>query len=168
MPQSPLFARIGELQENLELLYEQRNALEKGALLTPDDEKATQNLQKLRTKVRPKIREYEEELFTLLQQESPGLIFGEADAQATIEVISQEVRQLQQQPDLAEEMLALLQRIEAKLNEPGVTADAKLKGTLSIFPPFIGLSYEGQLDTENFCRKYFPTFTRLLKGAKKS
>ncbi|MEB3180856.1 MAG: hypothetical protein VKL59_17770 [Nostocaceae cyanobacterium] len=58
-------------------------------------------------------------------------------------------------------------QIEDKLNEPGVTADAKLKGTLSIFPPFIGLSYEAQLDTENFCRKYFPTFTRLIKGAKK-
>ncbi len=167
MSQSVLSARIVELQENLELLYEQRNALEKGALLTPDDEKATQNLQKLRTKIRPKIRDYEQELFTLLQQESQALTFVEADAQATIDVIAQEVTQLQRQPDLDGEMLALLQRIEAKINEPGVTADAKLKGTLSIFPPFIGLSYEGQLDTENFCRKYFPTFTRLIKGAKK-
>ncbi len=31
--------RIREIQETLELLYEQRNALEKGALLTPDDGK---------------------------------------------------------------------------------------------------------------------------------
>jgi hypothetical protein len=160
-------ARIHETQENLELLYEQRNALEKGALLTPDDEKATQNEQKLRTKIRPKIREFEEELFALLAQESRNLTFGEVDAQATIDVIAQEVERVKLQPDLSAQVLVVLERIEAKLNEPGVTADAKLKGTLSVFPPFIGLAYEGQIDTENFCRKYFPTFTRLIKGAKK-
>lgn len=160
--------RLRELQDNLKLLYEQRDALEKGALMTPDDEKATQNQQKLRLKIRPKIREYEEEMFSLLQQESPNVIFVEADAQAVIDVLSQEIVRVQRQPDgYTAEILELLQRIEAKLNEPGVTADAKLKATLSMFPPFIGLSYEAQLDTENFCRKYFPTFTRLVQGAKK-
>jgi hypothetical protein len=159
--------RIREIQENLELLYEQRNALEKGALLTPDDEKAVQNEQKLRTKTRPRIRAEEEELFALLAQAGGALTFGEADAQATIDVIAQEVERVRLQPDLSAQVLVVLERIEAKLNEPGVTADAKLKGTLSIFPPFIGLAYEGQIDTENFCRKYFPTFTRLIKGAKK-
>ncbi|MGL5059476.1 MAG: hypothetical protein ACRC62_05790 [Microcoleus sp.] len=160
--------RLRELQDNLKLLYEQRDALEKGALMTPDDEKATQNQQKLRLKIRPKIREYEEEMFSLLQQESPNVIFVEADAQAVIDVLSQEIVRVQRQPDgYTAEILELLQRIEAKLNEPGVTADAKLKATLSMFPPFIGLSYEAQLDTENFCRKYFPTFTRLIQGAKK-
>jgi hypothetical protein len=160
-------SRIYEIQENLELLYEQRNALEKGALTTPDDEKVTQNQQKIRTKIRPKIREFEEELFALLQQESSGWTFVEADAQATINVIAQEVSRVRLQSDTSEQMLEVLQRIEAKLNEPGPTADAKLKATLSTIPPFIGLSYEAQLDTENFCRKYFPTFTRLIKGAKK-
>jgi hypothetical protein len=159
--------RIREIQETLDLLYEQRNALEKGALLTPDDEKAIQNEQKLRTKIRPKIRAGEEELFALLQQGSRDLTFGVEDAQATIDVIAQEVERVRLQPDLSEQVLVVLERIEAKLNEPGVTADAKLKGTLSVFPPFIGLAYERQIDTENFCRKYFPTFTRLIKGAKK-
>ncbi len=159
--------RIREIQENLELLYERRNKLEKGALTTPDDDKATQNEQRIRTEIRPKIRVYEEELFGLLQQESRELTFGEVEAQATIDVIAQEVERVRLQPDLSEQVLVVLGRIEAKLNEPGVTADAKLKGTLSVFPPFIGLAYEGQIDTENFCRKYFPTFTRLIKGAKK-
>lgn len=159
--------RIREIQEQLSLLYEQRNALEKGALTTPDDEKATQNQQKIRIKIRPAIQGYEEELFALLQQESSGLTFVEADAQATIDVIAQEVERVQRQPDqYTAEILTLLGQIQKKLNQPGATADAKLKGTLSIFPPFVGLSYEGQLDTENFCRKYFPTFTRLIKGAK--
>ncbi|NJR68510.1 MAG: hypothetical protein HC771_07435 [Synechococcales cyanobacterium CRU_2_2] len=136
-------------------------------MLTPDDEKVIQNEQKLRTKIRPRIRECEEELFALLAQEGGALTFGETEAQATIEVIAQEVERVRLQPDLSERVLGVLGRIEAKLNEPGVTADAKLKGTLSVFPPFIGLAYEGQIDTENFCRKYFPTFTRLIQGAKK-
>ncbi|MBD2327323.1 hypothetical protein [Alkalinema sp. FACHB-956] len=159
--------RIQQIEKNLKLLYAQLGAAEEGAIMAQSTVAKTKYEQEIETDLKPKIRQFEQELFTLLQQESAGLIFGEAEAQATIEVIAQEVKQLQGQPDLDEEMLGLLRRIEAKLNEPGVTADAKLKGTLSIFPPFIGLSYEAQLDTENFCRKYFPTFTRLLKGAKK-
>jgi hypothetical protein len=159
--------RVYEIQESLELLYEQRDALEKGVLMTSDDEKAIQNQQKIRIKIRPKIREFEEELFALLQQEIPGLTFVEADAQAEIDVIVKEVSRWRLQWDLSERMLEALQRIETKLDEPGPTADAKLKATLSTIPPFIGLSYEAQLDTEKFCRKYFPAFTRLIKGAKK-
>jgi hypothetical protein len=159
--------RICEVQESLELLYQQRNALERGSLITPDDEKVIQNEQKLRTKIRPKIRQFEEELFALLAQDGGELTFGEAGAQVTIDAIAQEVERVRLQPDLSAQVLMVLERIEAKLNEPGVTADAKLKGTLSVFPPFIGLAYEGQIDTENFCRNYFPTFTRLIKGAKK-
>ncbi|MCP2727675.1 hypothetical protein [Limnofasciculus baicalensis] len=160
--------RISQLQHNLEILYERRNALEQGRLLTPDDDKAIQNQQTIQIKIRPQIREYEEELFLRLQQESASVTFVEADAQVIVDALSQEIVRVQLQPDkYTEEMVELLKSIEAKLNQPGATADAKLKGTLSIFPPFIGLSYEASLDTENFCRQHFPTFTRLIKGAKK-
>ena len=159
--------RIQQIEKNLKLLYAQLGAAEEGAIKSQSVVLKLKYEQEIEDDLKPQTRKFEQELFTLLQQESQGLIFVETDAQATIDVIAQEVTQLQRQPDLDGEMLVLLQRIEAKINEPGVTADAKLKGTLSIFPPFIGLSYEGQLDTENFCRKYFPTFTRLIKGAKK-
>lgn len=158
--------RIQQVEKNLKLLYAQLGAAEEGAIKAQSTVSKLKYEQEIDDDLKPQIRKFEEELFTLFQQESQALTFVEADAQATIDVIAQEVKQLQRQPNLDGEMLALLERIEAKLNE-GVTADAKLKGTLSIFPPFIGLSYEGQLDTENFCRKYFPTFTRLIKGAKK-
>ena len=158
--------RLAQLERNLTRLYTLLGAAEDGAIgaiSKVDEVKYEMEADELK----PKIRKVEEELFTLLQQESSGLTFVETDAQATIDVITQEVSRVRRQPDLSEQVLAVLQRIEDKLNEPGVTADAKLKGMLSIFPPFIGLAYEGQIDTENFCRKYFPTFTRLLKGAKK-
>jgi hypothetical protein len=38
---------------------------------------------------------------------------------------------------------------------------------ISLLPLGIGLSIEGELDTESFLRKHFPTFTRLVKGVKK-
>ena len=158
--------RLSQLEKNLNRLYALLGAAEDGTI------GAISKVDKLKYEMeadefKPQIRKVEEELFSLLQQESGDLTFGEMEAQATIDVIAQEVTRVKLQPNLSAQVLTVLERIEVKLNEPGVTADAKLKGTLSIFPPFIGLAYEGQIDTENFCRKYFPTFTRLLKGAKK-
>ena len=158
--------RFAQLEKNLTSLYALLGAAEDGAIREISKVNGLKYEMEA-DELKPKIRKVEEELFALLQQESRGLTFVEADAQATIDVIVQEVSRVRRQPDLSEQVLAVLQRVEDKLNEPGVTADAKLKGTLSVFPPFIGLAYEGQIDTENFCRKYFPTFTRLMKGAKK-
>ena len=158
--------RFAQLEKNLTSLYALLGAAEDGAIEEVNKVNGLKYEMEA-DKLKPKIRKVEEELFALLQQESRGLTFVETDAQATIDVIAQEVSRVRRQPDLSEQVLAVLQRVEDKLNEPGVTADAKLKGTLSVFPPFIGLAYEGQIDTENFCRKYFPTFTRLMKGAKK-
>ena len=159
--------RLPQLEKNLTRLYALLGAAEDGAI------GAISKVDKTKYEfevddLKPQIQKVEEDLFALLQQESSGLTFRDIDAQATIDVIEQEVTRVKLQPNLSEHVLTVLERIEVKLNEPGVTADAKLKGTLSIFPPFIGLAYEGQIDTENFCRKYFPTFTRLLKSAKKS
>jgi hypothetical protein len=159
--------RLPQLEKNLSRLYAQLGGAEDGVIGAISRVDKVKYHQEIDDEIRPQIRKFEEELFALLQQESRDLTFGEVDAQKTIDVIAQEVERVRLQPDLSAQVLVVLERIEAKLNEPGVTADAKLKGTLSVFPPFIGLAYEGQIDTENFCRKYFPTFTRLIKGAKK-
>ena len=159
--------RLSQLEKNLTRLYALLGEAENAAIGEVNKVNGLKYEMEAEDELKPKIRKVEEELFALLQQESRGLTFVETDAQATIDVIAQEVSRVRRQPDLSEQVLAVLQRVEDKLNEPGVTADAKLKGTLSVFPPFIGLAYEGQIDTENFCRKYFPTFTRLMKGAKK-
>jgi hypothetical protein len=164
--------RLSELEQNLKSLYEQRYALEQGALMTPDDEKRIQNEQKIRHKIRPKIREYEQEYLQELKQRSVALAFGEEDAQAVIDVVAQEVakveRKLNTYPDEhRDQVIVLLQEIKTKLEAPQPTAAAKLKGVLSSIPPFIGISYEAEIDTENFLRKYFPKFTQLVKSAKK-
>lgn len=160
--------RLSKLQKNLDAQYKLLGAAEDGINQAQSKVAAAKYEMEIDEDIRPRIHKYEEEYFALLQQESPSMTFVEADAQAVVDVLNQEIVRVQRQPDnYTADILELLKRMEAKLNEPGVTADAKLKGTLSMFPPFIGLSYEAQLDTENFCRKYFPTFTRLIKGAKK-
>jgi hypothetical protein len=159
--------RFSQLEKNLNRLYTQLGAAEDGVVGAISKVDKVKYQQEIDDDIRPQIRKFEEELFALLLQESREVTFGEVDAQATIDVIAQEVAQVKQQPELSQQVLEVLGRIEEKLNEPGVTADAKLKATLSTIPPFINLAYEGQIDTENFCRKYFPTFTRLIKGAKK-
>ncbi|HAJ62671.1 MAG TPA: hypothetical protein DCP31_28380 [Cyanobacteria bacterium UBA8543] len=164
--------RLSELEKHLKLLYEQRNALEEGALMTPDDEKRMQNEQKIRDKIRPKIREYEQEYLQELKQRAVGLTFREEDAQTVIDVVAQEVERVERKVDTypdeyQDRVIQLLQEIKTKLEAPQPTAAAKLKGVLSPIPPFIGISYEAEIDTENFLRQHFPTFTRLVKGAKK-
>lgn len=164
--------RLSELENLLKSLYEQRYGLEEGALTTPDDEKRIQNFQKIRDKIRPQIREYEQEYLQELKQRAVGLTFEEADAQAVIDLVAQEVTRVERKVDTypdeyRERVIQLLQEIKTKLEAPEPTAAAKLKAVLSPIPPFIGISYEAELDTENFLRKYFPTFTRLVKGAKK-
>ncbi|MDY6941131.1 MAG: hypothetical protein SWY16_26165 [Cyanobacteriota bacterium] len=160
--------RLPQIEKNLKMLYEQLAATEEEALMTQNPRGRMQCQQQIREQIEPKIRKYETEYFQVLQQQSQEWEFADEDAQAAIDVLAQEVERVNHQPDsYPQEMMEILQRIEAKLNEPGTTASGKLKGTLSLLPPFIGLFYEGELDTENFCRKYFPTFTRLVKSAKK-
>lgn len=164
--------RLSELENLLNSLYEQRYELEKGALQTPDDQKRTQNRQKIRDEIRPQIREYEQEYLQKLKQKAVGLTFREEDASEVIEVVAQEVARVERQVDTypdqyRSQVIQLLQEIKTKLEAPAPTASAKLKGVLSPIPPFIGISYEAEIDTENFLRQHFPTFRRLVKGAKK-
>jgi hypothetical protein len=55
------------------------------------------------------------------------------------------------------------------VSKPGTDAAAKLKGALSLLPPFVSLSYEAELDTEKFLQEHFPTFIKWSEAlAKKS
>ncbi|MGD2179710.1 hypothetical protein [Lusitaniella coriacea] len=158
--------RAIQIEKNLNLLYEQLAAVEEEAALTQNPRGRMQCKQQIREQIKPEIQKYELEYFQVLQQNVSE--FAAEDVQVVLEVVAEEVERVQNQPDsYPQQIVEILQRIEATLNEPGETASGKLKGTLSLIPPLVKLSYERELDTENFGRKYFPTFTRLLKSAKK-
>jgi hypothetical protein len=160
--------RLSQIEKSLGILREQQAALEQEALLYSGLPKIRAD-QQIQEEIKPKIREYEREYRQILEAASARLEISEPDAEIIIAEIVEGVTQLEAQPinpDVAE-VLQILREIRDKLNQPGTTAAAKLKGVISSIPPFVGVSYEAELDTENFFRKHFPTFTRLIKGAAK-
>lgn len=160
--------RLSRLEENLEMLREQQDSLEREALLTTGLHK-TQAEQRLQHEIKPKIREYEQEYWQILANNTDQLTISEPEAEVAITEIVENLTQIETQPPdtYSAEMLALLQEIRDKLNQPGTPAAAKLKGMISSIPPFIGVSYEAELDTDNFLLTHFPTFTRWIRGMAK-
>ncbi|OKH40755.1 hypothetical protein NIES2119_00080 [[Phormidium ambiguum] IAM M-71] len=162
--------RLREVEEFLQMLREQRRSLEKEILLTTGLQQ-TQAEQRLRKDIKPKLREYETEYWQILASESETVAIPEPEIEVVIAEIVEQTAQLQTSPEYSDKVKVLewLQRIHAEVSKPGTPAAAKLKGTLSLMPPFVNLSYEAELDTENFLRTNFPTFTKLYeKVAKKS
>jgi hypothetical protein len=159
--------RLSQLEKNLESQYKILGAAEDGINQAQSTVAVAKYELEIDTSILPKIRKYEEEYFRILADYSQDIVFEEADAQIVLALIAEELVRLKEKSDLSDVVLEKLARIEEKIDAPGVTADAKLKATLSVFPPFLGLCYEGQVDTENFCRKYLPTFTNLVKKAQK-
>ncbi len=159
-------ARLAQIQENLNDLYEQLGGKERALIRAPEEEK-TRIRQQIRD-LKKDIHQCEEDYLQRLRQESVELTFNEADAQAVIDVVAEEVTRIESNAsEYPDELIQQVREIRAKLEQPGTPAALKVKPVISLLPPGIGLSIEGELDTENFLRKHFPTFTRLVKGAKK-
>ncbi|OKH10926.1 hypothetical protein [[Limnothrix rosea] IAM M-220] len=112
--------------------------------------------------LRVEIREFEQEKWALIAEMSNDISVSEKEAETIVaEIIENEGAIVANAPSQTPPaILALLHQILDKLNEPDPTAAAKLKGVISSFPPFVSVSYEAELDTEQTLRKYFPTFRR--------
>jgi hypothetical protein len=123
----------------------------------------------LEEQIKPKIREYEKEYLQVLAQQTKIVEIPEQEAEGIVAEIVEEFGQIEVQGQYSDEVLQILQEIRDKVNQPGATAAAKLKAVMSSIPPFIGISYEAELDTENLFQRLFPTFRKLIKVlAKKS
>ncbi|MCY7272182.1 MAG: hypothetical protein LH702_00160 [Phormidesmis sp. CAN_BIN44] len=157
--------RLREIENHLSLLREQLVGMEQTKIMAPAEERPRIE-QRMRQELKVPIRRYEEEYWKILTSEADSLPISEPEAEVAIAEIVEQVYQLElyQPATYSDEVLQILQSIRDKLNQPGTHAAAKLKGIISSIPPFIGVSYEAELDTENFFRTYFPTFTRLIKG----
>ena len=161
-------AILKQLDKDISRLKEQQAKAEGRITTTPDpiiQTQLQQAIDDLKEEIARKRRKYFEELADL----ADALTVEEPEAEVITAEIVEAVSQIEQQPaDASEEMLVILQEIRDKLNKPGATAAAKLKGIISSFPPFVGVTYEAELDTEQFLRKYFPTFRKwYLTAAKK-
>jgi hypothetical protein len=162
--------RLREVEEYLKILRDQRRA-EEQEILTTRGNARTQAEQRLRLQINPKLRQYEAEKYWLILANVPeetAIAVANPAPEVVVAEIVEHTRQLQTNQQYPDEVLEWLQRIYAEVSEKK-TAEAKLKGVLSLLPPFVSLSYEAELDTENFLQAHFPTFRRWSKAlAKKS
>lgn len=164
--------RLQQLEENLSLLREQLGGMERVLITAPAEEKIRLQ-QRIRLELRPQIQAFEQEYWQLLATKANSLAIPEPEAEVIVaEIVPEIVAQVgqlevQQPAPYPAEVLQIWREIRDGLNKPDQPAAAKLKGAISAVPPFINLSYEAELDTEAFLRKYFPTFTRAIKALAK-
>ena len=159
--------RLSDMEENLEYLQEQLVGRQKALNFAPQEEKI--RIKQQIRELRKEIREQEEEYWLVIARQTKTVEIPEPEAEIIVAEIVEEVGQIEVQRQYPDEVVQILQEIRDKLNQPGPTAAAKLKGVISSIPPFVGISYEAELDTENFLQQHFPTFRKWAKAlAKKS
>lgn len=159
--------RLDQLDLRLERLHMELAALERAKILSSMEEKV--RLEQLIKALKKEIQAVEAEYWQTVANSANQLDIPEAEAEVAVGEIVEAVTQLETRPvpPYPDEMLQILRDIRDQLNQPGSPAAAKLKGVISSVPPFLSLSYEAELDTENFFRTHFPTFTRLIKRTAK-
>jgi ABC-type Fe2+-enterobactin transport system substrate-binding protein len=155
--------RLNEIESHLELLYEQRREKEEAIIVAARGDKTILK-QQLRLEILKPIRDYEQEYWQIIAGQSNLVKISEADAEVVIAEFVEGVGQLREENA---EVIEYLQKILAKVEEPGPTAAAKLKAVVSSIPPFVGISYEAELDTENFLSRHFPTLMQAVQRLKK-
>jgi uncharacterized coiled-coil protein SlyX len=160
--------RLAQIQKHLNDLYEQLGDKETAVIQAPTEDK-TRIRQQIRD-MKPEIQKYQEEYLKCLRKASAELTFEEADAQAVLDIVAEEITRIEgKASEYPDEILQQVRAIREKLDAPGTSAALKIRPVISLGPLGIGigLALEGELDMENFLRKNFPTFMRLVERAKK-
>jgi multidrug resistance efflux pump len=156
---------LERLEKNIERLREQIAGAQDAFVLAERLDKP--RIKQVIAALHEEMRDFEQEKWDRIVEVAKDEIITDDKAQALIaEIVEVEGEIVSNPPaDASATILALLQKILTKLNEQDKTAAAKLKGAISLLPPFVSVIYEAELDTENTVRKYFPTFSRWTKEA---
>jgi branched-chain amino acid transport system substrate-binding protein len=137
-------ARLNDLKDILELLYEKLGAFEK-ARISSNSKRAKLKFKKvIKREILPDISKYEQEYWELNPQEE--IISREEDA-SQLEEVEQAVESIKRiSSNYPPELISLLKEIRNKLCEPDKEASAKLKVVLPLIPTIA--SYELEMETE--------------------
>ncbi|MEZ2321922.1 MAG: DEAD/DEAH box helicase [Microcoleus sp.] len=157
--------RFRAVEENLELLRKDIAGREKAKILASFEEKTRIELGI--QEQRKQMRLFEEEYWQLLATRATQVEITEQEAEIVVAELVEQVGQLQTSTQYPDQLLQLLQNIYIEVSKTGKPDAAKLKGALSMFPPFFSLSYEGEIDIEKFCHTHLPTFTNWYKALAK-
>ncbi len=157
--------RLPQVEKSLKRLRDQLHGKEDTLTTIAPEEKIRikQQIEDLKAEIKP----FETEYWQILAEQSATATIQEPEAELIVAELVEQVGQLQVSQQYPPEMIALLQQIYEQINQPGAAAAAKLKGTLSLLPPFVNVTYEAELDTEKFLQTHFPTFTKWAKALAK-
>lgn len=157
--------RLNQIERNLKRLREQLAGKEDTLTTIAPEERVRikQQISDLKTEIQP----FEEEYWQILKEQSSAVEITDSEAQVVIAEIVEQVGYLRNDLQYPPEILNLLQKIYIEVSKPGAPAAAKLKGALSLMPPFVSLSYESEIDAESFLRTHFPTFRGWAKALAK-
>ena len=148
--------RLEQLQENIERLRAQVNGKEITLTTIAPEERVRikQQIVDLRAEIKP----FEEEYWRILERRAHAIEYLGDEAKLVVsELIAGESRS-EEYLYYPPEILELLHKIYGKASEVGESSSSKLKGVISLIPPFINLAYEAEIDTEYFFSRHFPTF----------
>ena len=155
--------RLNEIESHLELLYEQRREKEEAIIVAARGDKTILR-QQLRLEILKPIRDYEQEYWQIIANQSNLAEIPETEAEVVVAEFVKGVGQLQGENA---EVIEYLQKILAKVEEPDSTAAAKLEAVISSIPPFVGISIRTELDLKDFLSRHFPTLMNAVQRLKK-
>ncbi len=151
---------LEQLEDDIKLLRDQLAGKRRTLVMIAPEEQV--RIEQQIAELLKKIRNFEQEKWDLIAQLTSTSDIANDEAEA---IVAEIVADVANPPDdVSADILVLLQNILAKLNEPDKNAAAKLKGAISLLPPFVSLTYEAELDTENTFQKYFPTVSHWGKS----
>jgi septal ring factor EnvC (AmiA/AmiB activator) len=153
---------LEQLEDDIKLLRDQLAGKRRTLVMIAPEEQV--RIEQQIAELRKKIRNFEQEKWELIAQITSNSDIANDEAEAVVAELVAEGEAIATNPPDDALVLELLQKILGKLNEPDKPAAAKLKGAISALPPFVSLTYEAELDTENTVRKYFPTFSTWTKN----
>lgn len=155
--------RLTEIELKLKRLYERKSGMENARDLYPLEERTRVN-QRIREEVDPQIRDYEREYWQIIDDKSKLTEIPEAEAEIVVAEFVEGVGQIQGEN---EEIINYLKEILARIEQSDETASAKLKVIISSIPPFVGISFEPELDIRKLLGQYFPKLNNRVQGLKK-
>lgn len=138
-------ARLDDLKDNLNLLYEKLGYFEKDLIINANTPAKFELKQRIKREILPDIRKYETEYWELYPQEA--IIISDEEAETQLVKVEEAVTSIEQIPSSTYplELISLLQEIRDKLDEDKA-ASAKLKVVIPLIPAIA--SYELEMETE--------------------
>ena len=153
-------ARLADLEEILDLLYERLGAFQKALVIREGDAAIFELRQRIKREILPDIRRYEREYWEIFSTEP--IVISEEEAVVQLVKVEQAVESIERIPssEYPPELLLLLQEIRAKLDDLDRSASAKLKVSLPLIPMIA--SYELEMDTEGVMYKTWKSIARFF------